>query len=67
MLVKTNDLIVTSFDESDLYMENMINSVKLDFGKLNTHGRETTSERVYRCKNKDCWAVFSANVRKKRI
>ncbi len=61
MLVATNPLIVTSFEEVEQYMESMINSVKIDFGRLK-HCREVPIDKVTICKNKECQAVLSRYV-----
>jgi|JI10StandDraft_1071094.scaffolds.fasta_scaffold7681983_1 hypothetical protein len=50
MLVATNPLIVTCFEEVEQYMESMINSVKIDFGKLK-HCRDVTIDKMIICKN----------------
>lgn len=62
MLIATNSLIVTSFEEVEQYMESMINSLKLDFSRLK-QCRDVTSDKLCICRNPDCQAVLSRHVR----
>lgn len=58
MLVANNSLLVTCLENQEEYIEGMINSFKIDFGKLK-HCRDGHTSRIIFCSNQECGAVLS--------